>query len=294
MSAMISEAGAAQEESGAGTVAAQAKDLLERGFTTTVAALDAVTASCCLEEALGHFEECLSVLEAAGKPLGVGLKEGYEEIVQRNEGRFEMAHGMDKGIFASDVVRNNAFALDLARQAIGPEAALYQVSLIMSLPGAKEQAWHADGGHVSMSEHLAPHVVNVFIPLVDVTRASGPTEFRPESHYYTRDLARMMLLAKVKKKIKPVEAPLLNAGGAVAFDNRVLHRGKANVGETRRPFLCLVFSQPWFKDIVNWPKRSIFKVEAKAAEGAEEQEGGDAAAGAVDGGGDTQQEKKAE
>ena len=49
----------------------------------------------------------------------------------------------------------------------------------MCLPGAGDQAWHSDGAHVSLSKHLPCHVLNVFIPLVDLTLELGPTEFRP-------------------------------------------------------------------------------------------------------------------
>jgi len=45
--------------------------------------------------------------------------------------------------------------------------------------------------------HQPCHVLNVFLPLVDLTLANGPTELRPGSHFVSRDLARLTLLAKV-------------------------------------------------------------------------------------------------
>ena len=45
---------------------------------------------------------------------------------------------------------------------------------------------HADGPHMPGGDpsFVAPlHAVNVFVPLVDLTPANGPTEFTPGSHF---------------------------------------------------------------------------------------------------------------
>ena len=59
----------------------------------------------------------------------------------------------------------------------------------------------------------------------------GPTELRPGSHVYTRDLTRLMLLAKVKKRLREPVVPELKGGDALMFDYRVLHRGRANLSD---------------------------------------------------------------
>jgi hypothetical protein len=59
----------------------------------------------------------------------------------------------------------------------------------------------------------------------------GPTEFRPGSHVYTRDLTRMMLLAKIKKRLRKTVVPELKCGEALLFDYRILHRGRANLSD---------------------------------------------------------------
>ncbi|OEU06859.1 hypothetical protein FRACYDRAFT_252718 [Fragilariopsis cylindrus CCMP1102] len=93
------------------------------------------------------------------------------------------------------------------------------------------QKWHADGGHLfSQAQQdqllppgftLPPHCINVFYPLVDLTQENGPTEFRIGSHRH-RD--------NVEDMASKVEFPLLcPAGGAVLFDYRIQHRGRANV-----------------------------------------------------------------
>jgi len=70
------------------------------------------------------------------------------------------------------------------------------LSLLVATPGCPTQSWHADGGHTSLTKHEPCHVFNVFIPLVYVPLSMGPTELRPGTHYHTRNLAAMMLVAK--------------------------------------------------------------------------------------------------
>lgn len=164
---------------------------------------------------------------------------------------------------------------------------LVNFSLVISTPGSETQSWHADGGHVSLTSHAPCHVFNVFVPLVDVPLSMGPTELRPGSHYYTRDLAKMMLGAMARKELRPTVTPKLKKGDALLFDYRILHRGKANVSHLRdevgqnhkeenmgimedrthggrdRPILVMTFAKNWFVDVCNFPKRSIFEI-AKA------------------------------
>ena len=161
---------------------------------------------------------------------------------------------------------------------------LVNLSLVISTPGSETQSWHADGGHVSLDSHALCHCFNVFIPLVDVSQEMGPTELRPGSHYYTRDLTKMMLGAMARKELRPTVTPELQRGDALIFDYRILHRGRANTSHIRnyssetkdgsapehivntertekgrdRPILVMTFAASWFVDVCNFPKRSIF------------------------------------
>lgn len=95
-------------------------------------------------------------------------------------------------------------------------------SLVISMPGCSDQAWHSDGPHMSATEDLPCHCFNVFIPLVDVTEENGPTEIRPESQFYTRDLAKSMLLARIKKTLKPVVGPNVLKGSILLVSNFII------------------------------------------------------------------------
>jgi len=173
------------------------------------------------------------------------------------------------------------------------------LSLLVATPGCPTQSWHADGGHTSLTKHEQCHVFNVFIPLVDVPLSMGTTELRPGTHYHTRNLASMMLVAKARKTLRSPVTPELKMGDALLFDYRILHRGRANMSDVtqnsdtdddavadendvkesstteregsadddgcgrHRPVLVITFSRQWFVDVCNFPKRSIFNAEDK-------------------------------
>jgi hypothetical protein len=66
--------------------------------------------------------------------LGIGIKEGYKEVVQRHLNRFEMPYRMENCIF--DRVANNLIVQDVVRGILGPGFTIVNRSLILSLPGA--------------------------------------------------------------------------------------------------------------------------------------------------------------
>ena len=111
----------------------------------------------------------------------------------------------------------------------------YQIinqSLLLSCSGTECQKWHQDGPHLVPDRHLPCHCLNMyrntrvslsssfivlhsFIPLVDMSDALGPTEFRCKSHFITRTLAESFLLAVAKKTLGDVVCPILKRGSLV-------------------------------------------------------------------------------
>ncbi|KAG7349984.1 phytanoyl-CoA dioxygenase family protein [Nitzschia inconspicua] len=150
---------------------------------------------------------------------------------------------------------------------------LIHVSLLVATPGSSDQAWHADGGHVSLEQHLHCHCYNIFIALQDTPHTLGPTELRPESHFLTRgSLPKNMLSAKCRKTLQAPVWPALSLGDVLIFDYRILHRGRANNSSSssnnnnndklanNRSYLVLTYAQPWFQDVLNFPKHpSIYQ-----------------------------------
>lgn len=201
--------------------------------------------------------------------LKCGAKHGFREIVMRSPGRYELAILNDDPRrtsiletvqcslpFVPDLLRPN----DVTEPLTWDQVILQGMSIIVSTTGASDQAWHSDGGHVSLSQHLPCHCLNIFIPLIDLCPELGPTELRPHSHTYTRNLTKLTLLAKARKTLRPTVAPCLRKTDCLIFDYRILHRGLAHTSSSQeqRCLLNLTVSLPWFKDIVNFPKRSMW------------------------------------
>lgn len=66
---------------------------------------------------------------------------------------------------------------------LGDDCVLGNTGVMLSLPGSGTQPWHSDGDHVVKKEHALPHCLNVFVPLVSITKANGGTEMVPETHF---------------------------------------------------------------------------------------------------------------
>jgi Phytanoyl-CoA dioxygenase (PhyH) len=274
-----------------------------------------------------------------------GVRHGFREIVMRSPGRYEIAiphvrslsssmklgggdgDGNDTANILTILQQYLPFVPNLLQQhqqqqqqqqqqnEMNPTTMTWQdvkimnLSIVVSTPGSTDQKWHADGGHVNLHRHLPCHCCNVFIPLTDVTDLDGPTELRPGTHYMTRQLTTMMLLAKARRTLVSPVTPNLYVGDVLIFDYRILHRGRANRRRRNEPpssicvpssslpssrttatttiteqdhhpectttttttnmmttrnrvILVVTVAVPWFHDIVNFPKRSLYDTTA--------------------------------
>ena len=173
-------------------------------------------------QAMRNFDEVNQVIDSKNLHFGIGIKNGFTEIVQRHSHRFEMSYHMDGSEF--DFVLQNRSIRDAVSNILECENFIIaNRSLVVSRPGCTDQAWHSDGPHVSATQYLPCHVLNVFIPLVDVNIDNGPTEFRPGSQFYTRNLAKSMLIAKLKKQLRPVDAPCIKKGSILLVRQLYTH-----------------------------------------------------------------------
>jgi ectoine hydroxylase-related dioxygenase (phytanoyl-CoA dioxygenase family) len=166
------------------------------------------------------FDNCMKHIQKRQLDFGIGIKNGFKEVVQRHKDRFEMTYGLTDSNF--DFVLENERLLDIVHGILGSnDCVVINKSIVMSLPGSSDQSWHCDGPHLSVETHLPCHCLNVFIPLVDIDDINGPTEFRPGSQVYTRDLAKLFLLASLKKEIKAKQAPTMPCGSILMVSIRL-------------------------------------------------------------------------
>lgn len=85
---------------------------------------------------------------------------------------------------------------------------------------------------------LPPYYFTVLIPLVEITRENGPTEFIKKSH----------LLSVADEHTSDIYAPLLSPGDIVIFEGRTLHRGSANNTNEERLIAYMTFTANWYHD----------------------------------------------
>ena len=158
-------------------------------------------------------------------------------------------------------------ALDLSaiwphvRAALGEDAVLRRRGLVVGLPGASDQAYHADAPRVPPDvwlEHEAksptqpPHSLVVFLPLCDLNEENGPTSFLPGSHQrWTADALEAESSAPGSSSAGAPAILDVDAGDAVIFDSRTQHAGGANRSQRARPILYLVFARPWFDEAMH-------------------------------------------
>jgi len=153
---------------------------------------------------------------------------GFVEFKTRNHGRYDMQIDMTD----FPILQGSPPWMDLITAILGPGAQLTYSGCIIGIPGAVCQPWHSDGNHLS-EHYLPPHAVNVFVPLVDLTKNNGPTQFVPGSQreFETKNSSIVILAS---------------AGECILFDYRLKHRGLNNSSSTIRPVLYFTYAQPHF------------------------------------------------
>lgn len=97
------------------------------------------------------------------------------------------------------------------------------ITLIDAPSFQENQSWHKDGEHLNIS---------VFIPCVHITN-NGATQIIPN----TEELRPKQW----RKNYKNMIEYKLNAGDALLFSGRLLHRGLSNHTKNRRPVIALTF-----------------------------------------------------
>ena len=176
-----------------GSDAALAAKFEQDGYCVAPGVADESQLEACRAAALEALNEC----KARDPGMGVGQKAGYKEIVQRMPGRYEMRYGLDREPLLNlrrRVEKSSAF--ETARRILRDELRILGCSVVIAERDCAAQAWHVDGAHLSLGTQAcacAEHLRSA----VDVTRGGG-TEIKPGS-FLTRNLAKQMLLARIKK-----------------------------------------------------------------------------------------------
>lgn len=265
-----------------------ARTLREKGVVILPALVrDAAALERVAREAEANFERCRSSLESLH---GVDLRQphlsmhephSYRELAMREDCRCDVRLALPSCDALDEALRQ---AERIARLASvepthsplaagnygrynfddkGPHApslplVVGPLATIVSLPGAAEQALHADAPHLFDHVQLPGHYFNIFFSPKRVPADAGQTAFVLGSHQLRR-CAYLTSQADDDRcnRIKPeLIRPRLRPGDAVLFDARILHFGLPNRSQVVRPLVYCNIHAAWFRDAKNWDDHS--------------------------------------
>lgn len=179
----------------------------------------------------------------------VELTHRSSPVMKVGPGRFDvmikLVGAFDTRAYANDLV------LRFLSPLLGQDMRLSSVSAVPSYPGAEQQRMHRDSPQLFPDYQVGPdlpvHAINVSVPLIDVDMTLGPTGVWVGSH--------RVVDGKEPAPDTFVAAPFLR-GDAFVIDYRTMHAGLANVSQTVRPILYMLYARHWYFDAGNYAWRA--------------------------------------
>lgn len=184
-------------------------------------------------------EYVMAKLKTLPRPLRT-----YSDIAERELGRLDYRCG-----FTADIFEDVARPIHQLIKNMSPTIDFRSYwGAIPSLSHSGPTDLHRDvypllntmeGNHLdNLDINLPPYYFTVLIPLVQITKENGPTEFIEGSH-------RKPIVDESKETIY---APLLSPGDFVIFEGRTLHRGSANNSDHERLVAYITYIANWYHD----------------------------------------------
>ena len=205
------------------------------------------------------------------REIGIGSAEGFDEIVQRSPGRWDIP--ISPGEFG---VRDRDMPWwPLVASVLGDDAEHSFSGVVFSEPGSPAQHWHIDSPHED-ARHRPAHALNVLVALLDISMEMGPTECARGSHVLTNHLRNPALVRNeliyqhatttpqmlVKDTGEPPPecfATALPVGSCLVFDDRLLHRGLANRSDRTRHVAYFSYRRKGYSENTHFEAaRSVF------------------------------------
>ena len=201
----------------------------------------------CYNLAVEHYEGVMRTVKS--RNLLHELQDGFDMMRERGFNRYDLTIPQYNEL--DFLVSPKAPWMPIVHSCLGDNVELAHVGCMFSLPGSAAQVYHQDGVHLSEKVQKPCHAVNVFIPLINLSRANGATEFCIGTHILEND-------AYDRSKL---ETPTPEAGVPLVFDYRNGHRGMGNNTDEVRPIVYLTYSANGaFTDQVNFSKKRYHKL----------------------------------
>jgi len=168
----------------------------------------------------------------------------YSDIAERQLGRLDYRCG-----FTADVFHKTADPIIQIIKKLSPDIDFnHYWGAIPSQGGSGPTDMHRDVYPIlnktegvnlgALDLMLPPYYFTVLIPLVEITKENGPTEFIKGSH----------LEPIVDESSAEIFSPLLQPGDIVIFEGRTLHRGSPNKTAHEKLMAYITFTATWYFD----------------------------------------------
>ena len=249
---------------------ADAQQLLEDdGYLLVEGLCDPEFVTRLLAVSLSRSDQVMSAL--GSQSIGIGSAAGYDEVVQRSPGRWDIPISPDE--FGVD--EQALLWWPLITAVLGEDAEHSFSGVVYSDPGTPAQHWHIDSPHVS-EDHLPAHALNVMIALHDMPLTMGPTELAKGSHRLTNHLQNSalvsdelvyqhettmpeQLVANTQESVPEGVSSALAAGSCLIFDDRILHRGLGNTSDSRRSMVYFAYRRAGYSENTHFEaQRSVY------------------------------------
>ena len=168
------------------------------GVVVIPKAVDGVVAAACNAAADALTEGVRTLVASRGVDPDGAEGFSFRGAHQRDPGRLDIRNhfAMDEAPFDHPSLCAEALWLPIVRGVLGGDAVLLWKGVVVTDPGCEDQAYHPDGPPLSREAWeaasgeapppgptLPPHCLTVFVPLVPLTAANGPTAFLPGTHH---------------------------------------------------------------------------------------------------------------
>lgn len=186
----------------------------------------------------------------------------FQEIGSRSGLRYDVRIDMsrdDRWSSLHQVAEQTGPWLNMVHVIFGEGNWKVEANVIYSKPGAKNQVWHCDGGHLEQEADwdghglAPPYALCVFLPLIDLNPRVGFTQFFLGSH----KTSQLVGFGPAAKWLAADFDGILCAGESVMYDYRLMHRGMANE-EKLRPIIQLLYTKHFYVETKNYGSVSMY------------------------------------
>jgi len=187
----------------------------------------------------------------------------FKEVASRSIERFDLCFELEEGGIIADLAESGPW-MALVKDMLG-NSIHWAASVVYSKPGATDQDWHADGPHIGKIANRDgtqkadnAYSLCIFLPTIDLSIETGFTQFWPGTHHY--DVLGLGGCAS-KECLDTAVDGIVEAGRAVMYDYRTVHRGIGNSSDLVRPVLQFLYFKDCYEETYNYGDVLLFSQE---------------------------------